>query len=262
MEVTGRRPWDLFDVTLLVKYTAEQGGDVFANAVRGHLRKPYAAARFVDVAGEFAEEWEAFVNGGDLVVPLSPDMFQDIVGVQLTGLYARYELADWGSARLLRGGQVVNDGTMLHIPGLRAEEQNLHRRRRPRGPDQRRADPDVPGGVMVQVQVEQEEEADHDRDPHDRPRGRPPRGRPAAPSPALSPVQDLQSGQAEAPAGHHDQDADGRVTSSAHNQRGVLVASGGPPAKGRRPPRKEVVEEVVEQVEEGISSGVGAFFNT
>ncbi|WP_066366107.1 hemopexin repeat-containing protein [Herbidospora mongoliensis] len=121
MEVTGRRPWDLFDVTLLVKYTAEQGGDVFANAVRG-MRKPYAAARYVDVAGEFVTEWEAFAGGGDLVLPLSPEMFPDIVGVQLTGLYARYELADWGSARLLRGGQVVNDGTMLRIPGLRAEE--------------------------------------------------------------------------------------------------------------------------------------------
>ncbi|WP_285584997.1 hemopexin repeat-containing protein [Herbidospora sp. NBRC 101105] len=121
MEVTGRRPWDLFDVTLLVKYTAEQGGDVFANAVRG-MRKPYAAARYVDVAGEFASEWEEFTGGGDLVLPLTPEMFPDIVGVQLTGLYARYELADWGSARLLRGGQVVNDGTMLRIPGLRAEE--------------------------------------------------------------------------------------------------------------------------------------------
>ncbi|WP_061300608.1 hemopexin repeat-containing protein [Herbidospora cretacea] len=124
MEVTGHRPWDLYDVTLLVKYTAEQGGDVFANAVRG-MRKPYAAARYIDVAGEFAAEWEAFANGGDLVLPLTPDLFPDIVGVQLTGLYARYELADWGSARLLRGGQVVNDGTMLHIPGLRAEEQTF-----------------------------------------------------------------------------------------------------------------------------------------
>ncbi|GAB1823866.1 Tc toxin subunit A-related protein [Herbidospora sp. RD11066] len=121
MEVTGRRAWDLFDVTLLVKYTAEQGGDVFANAVRG-MRKPYAAARYIDVAGEFPAEWEAFANGEDLVLPLSPEMFPDIVGVQLTGLYARYDLADWGSARLLRGGQAINDATMLRIPGLRAEE--------------------------------------------------------------------------------------------------------------------------------------------
>ncbi len=120
MEVTGRRPWDLYDVTLLVKYTAEQGGDVFANAVRG-MRKPYAAARYIDVAGEFPTEWETFTGGGDLVLPLTPDLFPDIVGVQLTGLYARYDLADWGSARLLLNGQAVNDGTMLRVPGLRAE---------------------------------------------------------------------------------------------------------------------------------------------
>ncbi|MER5424776.1 hemopexin repeat-containing protein [Streptosporangium roseum] len=124
MEITGRRPYDLFDVTLLVKYTAEQGGDVFTNAVRG-MRRPYTAARYIDVAGEFADQWQAFVDGGDLVLPIVPEMFPDMIGGQITGMYARYEVAGWGSARLRLNGQLVDDGKALRIPGLRAEGWTL-----------------------------------------------------------------------------------------------------------------------------------------
>ncbi|MGW0809826.1 hemopexin repeat-containing protein [Nonomuraea sp. NPDC002799] len=124
MEITGRRPYDLFDVTLLVKYTAEQGGDVFANAVRG-MRRPYAAARYIDVAGEFPEQWQVFADGGDLVLPIVPEMFADMIGDQITGMYARYDVADWGSARLRLNGQLIDDGKALRIPGLRAGEWTL-----------------------------------------------------------------------------------------------------------------------------------------
>ncbi|MFI7454376.1 hemopexin repeat-containing protein [Nonomuraea sp. NPDC049714] len=124
MEITGRRPYDLSDVTLLVKYTAEQGGEVFANAVRG-MRRPYPAARYVDVAGEFPEQWREFLDGGDLVLPIGPESFPDMLGVQITGMYARYEVADWGSARLRLNGQLIDDGKAIHLPGLRAQEWTL-----------------------------------------------------------------------------------------------------------------------------------------
>ncbi|WP_329430045.1 hemopexin repeat-containing protein [Streptosporangium sp. NBC_01495] len=124
MEITGRRPHDLSDVTLLVKYTAEQGGDVFTNAVRG-MRRPYTAARYIDVAGEFAERWQAFADGGDLVLPITPEMFPDMVGGQITGMYARYEPAGGGSARLRLNGRLIDDGKAIRVPGLRAEEWTL-----------------------------------------------------------------------------------------------------------------------------------------
>ncbi|MFI7641492.1 hemopexin repeat-containing protein [Nonomuraea sp. NPDC049400] len=124
MELTGRRPHNLFDVTLLVKYTAEQGGDVFANAVRG-MRRPYTSARYLDVAGEFPEQWREFLDGGDLVLPIVPERFPDMLGAQITGMYARYETADWGSARLRLNGQLIDDGKALRIPGLRAGEWTL-----------------------------------------------------------------------------------------------------------------------------------------
>ncbi|MEU6778308.1 hemopexin repeat-containing protein [Nonomuraea angiospora] len=124
MEITGRRPYDLFDVVVTVKYTAEQGGDVFANAVRG-MRRPYAAARYVDVAGEFPEQWQAFLDGGDLVLPIAPEMFPDMVSTQISGLYARYDLADGGSARLRLNGQLIDDRTAVRVPGLRTGEWRL-----------------------------------------------------------------------------------------------------------------------------------------
>ncbi|MGW4797420.1 Tc toxin subunit A-related protein [Nonomuraea sp. NPDC004297] len=124
MELTGRRPYDLFDVVVTVKYTAEQGGDVFANAVRG-MRRPYAAARYIDVAGEFPEQWQALLDGGDLVLPIVPEMFLDLTGDQITGLYARYEVATWGSARLRLNGRLIDDRTAVQIPGLRTGDWTL-----------------------------------------------------------------------------------------------------------------------------------------
>jgi hypothetical protein len=49
----------LRDVIINLKYTAEQGGQVFASTVKG-LLKPYPTARFFDVAQEFPNEWAPF----------------------------------------------------------------------------------------------------------------------------------------------------------------------------------------------------------
>ncbi|WP_436762963.1 hemopexin repeat-containing protein [Streptosporangium sp. V21-05] len=111
----------LTDVTLTVRYTAEHGGDVFTEAVKGMLR-PYPAAHLIDVARDFPKEWAAFLDGGDpLVLPLSPDLFPAMSSRRITGLYARYEYAGEGTARLvLETGRrlPLADGVPLTTPGL------------------------------------------------------------------------------------------------------------------------------------------------
>ncbi|MFI7704663.1 hemopexin repeat-containing protein [Nonomuraea sp. NPDC049480] len=123
LETGGLPPGDLVDVTIVVKYTAEQGGAVFANAVKGMLL-PYQASRFFDLAGEFPEEWEQFVSGGEgeLTLPLTAEALPRITGSQIAGLYATYSRDGGEEVRLLLGGEegaALEDGRALRTPGLR-----------------------------------------------------------------------------------------------------------------------------------------------
>ncbi|MFC5823067.1 hemopexin repeat-containing protein [Nonomuraea insulae] len=122
LETNGTPPAELFDVVVTVKYTAEQGGAVFANAVKGML-KPYPAARYIDVAGEFPEQWQQFQEGDDgvLTLPLTPEMFPRMNGRQITGIYAKYEAGRPGAARFLLNGDqrlALEEGTVVRTPGL------------------------------------------------------------------------------------------------------------------------------------------------
>ncbi|MFI6924987.1 hemopexin repeat-containing protein [Nonomuraea spiralis] len=110
----------LRDVVITVKYAAEQGGELFANAVKGML-KPYPAARFFDVATAFPDQWTAFAEGAEdvLTLPFTTGMFPGMIGRQITGVYAAY--APGTSARLLLNGDrrlALNDGKLLSTPGL------------------------------------------------------------------------------------------------------------------------------------------------
>ncbi|WP_344879233.1 hemopexin repeat-containing protein [Nonomuraea antimicrobica] len=122
LETNGPPPAELFDVVVTVKYAAEQGGAVFANAVKGML-KPYPAGRYIDVAGEFPEQWRQFQEGEDgvLALPLVPEMFPRMNGRQVTGIYATYEADRPGAARLLLNGDrrlALEQGTVVRTPGL------------------------------------------------------------------------------------------------------------------------------------------------
>nr|WP_245006641.1 hemopexin repeat-containing protein [Actinoplanes ianthinogenes] len=112
---------ELYDVLVTVKYTAEHGGEAFANAVRG-MQRPRPAARFFDVAREFPEAWEQFLNGADrLVLPLTTDLFPGMASRQIGGALAAYELADGGSAELVLGGDpalTLAPAKLLPTPGL------------------------------------------------------------------------------------------------------------------------------------------------
>jgi hypothetical protein len=123
LELTGRRPTGLRDVVLTVRYTAAQGGEVFANAVKGML-KPYPAARFFDIATEFPDEWQEFVegDGNELALPVTPDMLPGLTGRQIIGIYPRFGAADDTAPRLTLNGDrsmVLAEGKLLLTPDLR-----------------------------------------------------------------------------------------------------------------------------------------------
>lgn len=110
-------PADVTDVTITVRYTAEQGGESFATAVKGML-KPYQAAQFLDVATAFPEEWARFAAGEELVLPVTADLLPGISGRQITGVFATYPQE--GVRFLLNGDKrlALNDGKLLRTLGL------------------------------------------------------------------------------------------------------------------------------------------------
>ncbi|MFI6738543.1 hemopexin repeat-containing protein [Nonomuraea sp. NPDC050451] len=123
LELAGRPAPELADVTVVLKYVAEQGGETFAGAVKG-LLKPYPAARFFDVAATFPQEWAQFMEGPDdvLVLPFTAEMFPGMSGRQITGVHATYGSANGGGpARFLLHGDrrlALDQGTTLATPGL------------------------------------------------------------------------------------------------------------------------------------------------
>ncbi|WP_158578920.1 hemopexin repeat-containing protein [Spongiactinospora rosea] len=116
-------PPGLLDVVITVRYTAEDGGETFATAVRGML-KPYPSALFLDVAARFPEAWEEFASGegAELDLPITPDLFPAMSGRQVTGVIAQYAAAN-GDARFLLQGDprlALNAGRLVQTPGLTA----------------------------------------------------------------------------------------------------------------------------------------------
>ncbi|MFC4118573.1 hemopexin repeat-containing protein [Nonomuraea zeae] len=122
LELSAKGAPELRDVTITVKYAAEQGGEPFANAVKGMLR-PYPAARFLDLATAFPQLWTDFVEGDAdrLTLPLTREMFPGMVGRQITGVYPRYELTGDTPVRFLLNGDrqfALDEGRLLPTPGL------------------------------------------------------------------------------------------------------------------------------------------------
>jgi len=126
LEATGRGPGNgldtLQDVVVTLRYTATSGGDIFAAAVTGMLR-PYPAARFFDVATDFAAQWQQFTAGAtaDLILTFTPDMFPGMSSRQVTGVFATYALAgSQGISFVLNGNTdwTLPGGKLVPTPGL------------------------------------------------------------------------------------------------------------------------------------------------
>ncbi|GAA3231101.1 hemopexin repeat-containing protein [Actinocorallia longicatena] len=119
-----RVPAGIVDVVLTVKYTAEDGGDTFATAVRG-LLKPYPTATFLDVAAEFPDAWEALAESGELELPITADHLPGISGRQVTSVAALYGDGS-GPARFRLNGDArlaLEAGRPVSTPGLAAGPQ-------------------------------------------------------------------------------------------------------------------------------------------
>ncbi|MFD1545963.1 hemopexin repeat-containing protein [Nonomuraea guangzhouensis] len=122
LELSGRPPADLREVVITVKYAARHGGDPFASAVKGML-KPFAAARFIDVARDFPEQWEEFqATGGQLALPVDASLFPGMNGGQITGVRPAYEGQGAIHVTLAAGNRAfaLRDGTYVTTPGLTA----------------------------------------------------------------------------------------------------------------------------------------------
>ena len=93
---------ELTDITVNVKYTAKQGGQEFASAVKG-LLKPYSTTRYFDFSFDFASEWNEFLFNSDdkLAIFLTRDMFPDISSSKILGLFATYDLYEEGQVSMV-----------------------------------------------------------------------------------------------------------------------------------------------------------------
>ncbi|WP_214318722.1 hemopexin repeat-containing protein [Nonomuraea sediminis] len=118
---TSDRP-EFYDVLVTVRYSAEHGGDTFANTVRG-LLKPYPAAKFFDVAADFPDAWDDF--DGTLTLPITPDTLPDLYGRQITALYPAYGLTEEGAAQFSLNGTALPDGRLVPTPGLTVSDSGL-----------------------------------------------------------------------------------------------------------------------------------------
>ncbi|NUP65612.1 MAG: hypothetical protein HOW71_25960 [Nonomuraea sp.] len=110
-------PAGLYDAKITLRYEADHGGETFAAGVKG-LLQPYDAARFIDVAAEFPEQWESFTD--TLTLPLSPALLPDLYNPQITGIYPVYDAGTTGAAQFAVHGNPLVDGRLLPTPGLPA----------------------------------------------------------------------------------------------------------------------------------------------
>ena len=134
LELTGRKNPNLMarlrDVAIDLKYTADQGGSTFANAVKGML-KPYPTAVLFSVAEDFPEEWEMFMKeeGNELTLPLTRDLFPNISGNKIASVLARYEMVKQGGLNMLLmcGNQTLTlrDSQLLLINNFSINSQGF-----------------------------------------------------------------------------------------------------------------------------------------
>jgi hypothetical protein len=118
---------NLVDVTINLKYTALQGGPVFAEAVKGML-KPYEALRFFDMTFDFADQWNEFLDGdgNEFSLLFTRDLFQNMGSSKIAGIFTKYDLAGPGEVSMTLNGNKdwrLQDGKYLETIGLNIGSQ-------------------------------------------------------------------------------------------------------------------------------------------
>jgi len=103
----------LTNVIVNLKYTALQGGEAFAAAVRG-LLKPTQALRAFNLAVDFGDVWQAFLEGDSntLELGLFPEYFPAMANGRIGAILSHYETRGPGSATFT----LENLGQRLPLP--------------------------------------------------------------------------------------------------------------------------------------------------
>ncbi|MCF6442145.1 hemopexin repeat-containing protein [Pseudoalteromonas luteoviolacea] len=104
-------PDDLVNVIIKARYTAEQGGQRFANEVKG-LLKPYHANTVFDMANHFPHAWLGLTQGGEteVQIQLTQDMFPNMSSSKVIGMLVRYQYAEQSQGAVLN----INDALQLN----------------------------------------------------------------------------------------------------------------------------------------------------
>lgn len=113
---------DILEVTINLKYTAKQAGKAFGEAVKGML-KPYRTVRFFDMHFDFPAQWNEFVANeeDELVLPVSRDLFPNMRGSKIEGIFSKYDLVQDGPMNvILEAGDSLPlpDGKFVATTGL------------------------------------------------------------------------------------------------------------------------------------------------
>ncbi|MCO6477406.1 MAG: hypothetical protein J5I94_12325 [Phaeodactylibacter sp.] len=113
---------DVLDVVVNIKYTALQGGEKFANAVKG-LLKPYQASRYFDLLFDFPDEWNAFLesDSDEFTLAFTRGLFPNMSSSKIAGIFTKYDLYEDGQASMALNNNeefIMQDGKLLLTEGL------------------------------------------------------------------------------------------------------------------------------------------------
>ena len=118
---------ELLNITINLKYTARQGGDVFAKGVKGML-KPYQTLRFFDMQTDFPNEWDAFLysDSNELLLPFRRELIPNMGSSKISGIFTKYDLDRPGAVSMTLNNQedlTLKDGKYLVTNGLSISSQ-------------------------------------------------------------------------------------------------------------------------------------------
>ncbi len=126
LELNGKRGSvnrdELLDATITVKYTALQGGEAFADAVRG-LLKPYNTVRFLDLSSDFNDQWLEFLESDESILSLNMtrEHLPNMASSRITGIFSKFEVSGTEKVSLLLNNDetmVLHDEQFLETTGL------------------------------------------------------------------------------------------------------------------------------------------------
>jgi Tc toxin complex TcA C-terminal TcB-binding domain len=126
LELGGKRgSYDLgllTDVIIHVKYTALQGGKVFAQAVKG-LLKPYPTSVIINVAETYADAWKAFMesDSNSLDLTFMDWQFPNMSSNKVQGIFSKFDLDSPAALNMIVNGNAdltLRDGRYIDTPGL------------------------------------------------------------------------------------------------------------------------------------------------